>query len=152
MVALVREIGVDLVGEHSQIVFAGEGGDRFEIALAHRRARRVVRIAEDERLGVRSSVFAERIHREFEIVRLSGGDRYGLAAGEGHARHVRDVRWLGDRHPIAGIDERAEGDVDGLARAGGHEHLPVGIVVEIVALARALGDGLLSSIIPRLAV
>ncbi len=134
MVSLVGQRGVNFVREDEQIVFADERRDLREFVAGHRRAGRVVRVTQHEHLGVRRPRRFERVTGQYELVVRGGRNRKRVAARKRDARNVRDVRRLRNRNCVAGIDKRAHGEVDGLARSGSHQNLAIRIVLQIVSL------------------
>jgi len=140
VVAVVHQFGVDLVGQHRQVVVAGERGDPPELVVGHPCAGRVVRVTVQQVVGGLGTRRGQRLACQCEPVFGARGDGTHLAAGELHRRDVRDVRRLGDRDRVAGVNQRPTRQVDPFAGAGGDEHLLVGIVTHRAALPAVGGD------------
>jgi hypothetical protein len=122
-------------------VFDTELRDGRGLLGVHHRAGRVVRITEDERVGIGRPCIGHRLRRQEKVVVGAGRDGQWLAAREPDPRFVGDVRRLVDSDGIAVFEKGSQRKVDGLARTGGDEDLRLWIVLLIPPLD-VLGDGL----------
>ena len=66
-------------------------------------------------------------------------DQHRLAAERGEDVAVRRIAGIGQRHPVAGFEQRQERQDEAAGGAGGHHH-PAGIERQIVGLAVMAGD------------
>ena len=136
------EVAVDLVGADGELMLAHERGEAVELATIEDAGERVVRIAEQEHLGVRlragglelgpveGPAAALEHHLELQRVTL-GQDRRG---------HERRVDGDGRDDGLAGLARAADGGVDaGHERA--HERDPLGLDLPAVAATDVVDDG-----------
>src|SRR5437773_5285669 len=136
----VDEPVVDLVGIHEQVVLASDSGDAVDVLLEEHATGRVVRKAEQDRARAWRDRALDRGRRETEVLALLGRDRHRCAAGEDDARHVRDVRGVGEDDLVAVVEGRAERKVDRLGHADGHEDLALRVVADAAQLRGVLAD------------
>ncbi len=81
----------------------------------------IARQIQHEQFAARLPRGAERFGGEREVVLGERRHGHGHAMRERDARMIADVARLVKHHLVAGIDERAEGDVERLAHADGDE-------------------------------
>ena len=135
-VGTVGQAVVDFVGEHHDVGLADDVRNGLKLVAVHDGAGRIVRIGENEQLGARRDGGAERLGGQLEAVLDAGRERHGNAAGHLGERRVADEARLGNEHLFAGIDEGADGVVDGLRAADGDENFLVRVVAQLVLAAR----------------
>ncbi|SLH47802.1 Uncharacterised protein [Mycobacteroides abscessus subsp. abscessus] len=139
LVVVVDQVLVHLVGEHEQVVLAGQFGDRRQVGAAEHGAGRVVRGVDHEHPGARCDGRAQAVEVEHEAVAV--GDQVGGAAVGTRQRDgggVGVVVGLDEHHLLAGFDQPEQGGADRLGRADRHQHLGVGVVLGAVT-AGAVG-------------
>ena len=140
LLAAVREVAVDLVGDDDEVVLLGEGGDSEEVLARHDGARRVVRVADEQHLRFRRHVLLELVWRDAELVLNLGRHGDGLAAREDRAGLIGDVARLRDEDFVARREDGAHDEVERLADADRHEDVRVSIVGAVVLLLVVLGN------------
>ena len=140
VVAFEREFGVDLVRSNQEVLLDGELGDGLELGTVGGAAGRVRREIQDEQLAARLPGGAEGGWIERELVGSHGANRDGFGVAERDARRVAHVAGLVVEHLVAGIQGRAEQDVEGFGDANGAENLGLGIILRAVVLGDIAGD------------
>ena len=133
---------MDLVGADGELMLAHQGGEAVEFAAIEDARERVIRIAEQEHLGVRlragglelgpverpASVGED--HLELERIAL-GQDRRG---------HERRVDWRGGDDRLTRLAGAADGGVDARHERA-HERDPLGLDLPAVAATHMIDDG-----------
>ena len=152
VIAFEGELGVDLVGSDQQVLLDGELGDGLELGAIGGAAGRVGREVQDEQLaaGLPGGAQGGRIERE--LVGGDGADRDGLGVAERDARSVAHVAGLVVEDLVAGVERRAQEDIERLGDADGPEDLGLGIVFRTVItgdVARDLLAELLGAAVVR---
>ena len=138
----VGQLGVNLVGNDDDVRIPQHRRNGLEISFVHHRAGRIVGIGQYQRLGARRDGASQRVRRETELILLARDDRHGHAARKDHARAVRHIARVGQKHLVARLDQHAQRHVDALARADGHEHLGFRIIAHAEARAHIVAHGL----------
>lgn len=138
--AAVGELGVNLVRDDDDVRIPQHVRDRFQVLPAHDGAGRVVGVGQYERLGARGDGRAQGLRREAEFLFKAGHDGPRLRARKGDARRVGDVGGLRDEHLVPGGAQRAQTQVDALARADGDEDFLRRIVFHVAAAPDVLRD------------
>ena len=132
----IRAVGqavVDLVAVDEQVVAVGDAGQLVLDRVRQDRARRVARVAEEERLRPRRDRRLDGGGIEREVVLEPGRDPDRRPAGERDRGHVGDVRRLVQDHLVTGVAGRPQGEVDRFGRADGDEDLGRRVVADAVA-------------------
>ena len=140
LLAAVREVAVDLVGDDDEVVLLGEGGNREQVLARHDGARRVVRVADEQHLRLWRHVLLELVRRDAELILDLGRHGDGLAAREDRAGLIGDVARLRDEDFVARREDGAHDEVERLADADRHEDVRVSIVGAVVLLLVVLGN------------
>ena len=135
--ALVQELGVDLVRNDDQVVLLGERRDLADHVGRRDRAGGVVRRHQDEHLRPRRQPLLDLGRHESEALVLVGGYRHRHPVAQLHGGVVGGEAGRRDQHLVARLDEREHAEHDRLLHPRGDHHL-VGRVVEAV-LARQRG-------------
>ncbi len=89
--------------------------------------------------GVIFSFSAAAVRRE--VILHAGGDRDRHAEGHDDARRIADVARLVVEHFVAGIQQRAQGEVDRLGDADGDDDFGARIVGDAEVLLHVAADG-----------
>jgi len=103
--AVVQDSGIDLVGQHEEVMTDGELGDPLDVRGGQDAARRVGRRVDDEELRLRCDERGELADVEPELVLHPDRDRYGCAADEARERFVDRIARIRHDDLVAGIDE-----------------------------------------------
>ena len=140
LLAAVRQVAVDLVGDDDEVVLLGKGRDGQEILARHDGACRVVRIADEQRLRPGGHVLFELVRRDAELVLNLGRHGDGLAARENRAGLVGDVARLRDQDLVARREDGAHDEVERLADTDCHEDVGVGIIRAAVLVGVVAGN------------
>jgi len=156
------EFLVDLVGEDDEArgAFLGgagdDGGDVAEFGLGVHGAAGVGGRVEDEDTGAFGDGVVELLGGDFEVVVGSGFEFDDAGAGEFGLRAVGDPGGRGDddfggRLGVVGggVDERLEGEVEGLFAAGGDDDVVGSDAGELVVADEFVGDRLACGEIAR---
>ena len=141
MLALEGEFRIDLVGEDDEVVAADDVGDIQEFVAGHGAAGGIGGEVEHERLAARGDGAFEGRGGDGELVFGGAGNGDGDAVGQGDAGAVADVAGFVVDDFVAGIDDSAEGEVEGLGDADGDEDLGLGIVLDTEVPGDAGADG-----------
>ena len=136
LLAAVCELGIDLIRENEDIGAAKNVSDRLKVFLLHDTAGGVVGERKEQRLGLGSDGCLQSLCGELELIVSSGDNVYGNAARENYAGVISNVCGLGDNDFVALGDERADSEVDRLARADGNEYLAVRFIMDAVTLVQ----------------
>ncbi len=142
LVVAIDQPVIDLVAEHEQVVPLSDFGDGLELRPVEHGAGRVVRVAEEDRLGAGRDGPLDHRGRDPEVGCAGGADGDGGAAGELDARGVRDEAGLVVDDLVAGIEGGAQAGVDTLGGADRDEQLGAGIVGDAVSVLEVGGDQL----------
>ncbi len=137
--AVVDDVLVDLVGDGDDVPLAAERGHGLEVLAREDRAGRVVRIAQDDRLGP----VVERGGQLAEVeppVRRPERHEPRLGAGEDAVGPVVLVERLGQDHLVAGIDQREQRHQHRLGAAAGDGDLGLGVHPQAQVPVGVLGD------------
>ena len=129
----VVHLGVDLVADHVDVFVPQQGGQGLQMLLLHHRAGGVVGEGEDHGLGFRRDGLFQLRRGEAELVLGFGLHDHRLPARQPHQRRVADEAGLVDDDFVPGPEDRAEGQVDGLAAAHGDQNLLFRVVGEAEA-------------------
>ena len=114
---------VDLVGEQQQRVLAGDLDDPLEHLARVHRARRVVRVDDDDRLRARRHLGADVLEVGLPAVLLVAEVVHRRAAAEARHRGPQRVVRGGDQHLVALVEERLHHHRDELGDAVAEEHV-----------------------------
>ena len=128
MLRIVGQFRIDFVRQQQQVVLLAEIGDVLDVLLREHRARRVARKIQHQHARLRRHRLFEHGAREAELVLAPRFHAHGHAAGHDDGRPVAHEARLVVNHLVAGIEHRAQGDVDGLAHAHRHQRLLVPVV------------------------
>ena len=143
-VRAVREVLVDLVGDHPDAALdrpPADGGDLLGRADG---TRGVVRADEEEHLGAVGERRIELVDRHLEAGLLGGVDDLRHAAGEGDRLGIRRPVRRRDDHLVTRIAQRGEGGEHGVLAAVGDQHL--GSRALVAAVAHRLGGDRLAQL------
>ncbi len=116
-VAVVQRLVVDLVGQDDQLVLAGHLDDLPEHALGIQRAGRVVRVDDDDRLGVARHLALDVLDVGHPVGLLVAQVVHRRAAGQGHRGGVQRVVGRRDQHLVAAVEQRVQAHGDELGGA-----------------------------------
>ena len=141
MLAFVGQASVELVAYDGEVVSGRDFGHGFETGAVHRCARGVGGVSEEERFRVLGDTFGHVSGEQAEFVLGAGGDGTEAALGQGDGGLVGDVAGVGAEDFVAVVDERAEGDVEGLTGAAGNDDLGGGVVGNAVERVQLLTEG-----------
>src|SRR6266566_10164465 len=107
----------------------------LEVGRLDDRARRVVRVVEEEQVGSRGDLVRDRVEIRKEALRLLKRQVVELGAREERPRRVRRVTWIRREGDVAGV-EKCERDVpDGLLAAECRHDLRARIELDAEAVA-----------------
>ena len=123
-----HEVLVDLVGDGDHVVLAAQLGDQRQLLAGEDLAGGVVRRVEQQDLRVRGERGPKLVGVEGPIRRPEGHDPAGCPA-ECDPRGIRVVVRLEGDDLVAGPGQREHRGGEGLGRAGGDQHLAVGVEV-----------------------
>ena len=138
--AAVREVAVNFIRDDDEVVLLRKLRDGEEILARHDRARRVVRVADEQHFRLFRQMLLELGGSDAKFVLELRRHRDGHAACEDRAGLVRDVARLGDQHFVTRREQRAHREVECFADTDCHEHVGLGIVVRIIAVGIVLAD------------
>ena len=139
--ALERQLGINFVAQHDQIFFHRELRDGFDLRAVAGAAGGIARQIEHQNFAARLPRGAERIHGEREAVLGERRHGHGNAVRERDARRIADVARLMIHHLVAGIDERAAGEVEALADADGDDDFVFRRVADVEVFLHVAADG-----------
>ena len=132
MHAAVRHPVVELVGDDGKVVARSHLTNGEQVFAAHHRAGGVRWIAEQDRLRPRRHGSFQIRSKQTEVVRGVGRHRHELTAGHARRRQIRHVARVRAEHFVAGVQQRAQGDVERLARPARDDDLVLRVVVDAV--------------------
>ena len=122
--AVVDELAIDLVRDEIETAVATKRRDHFQLFARVDGARRIVRIADDDRARARRDrAFEDVARREMKPVASACGDRHDVESGHRREREVVRVERLDDEDVVAFIRARHECEEDRFAAAGRRENL-----------------------------
>ena len=139
VLALEDQVLVHLVGDHQQVVLAGQGGDPGELGPGEHRPGRVVRRVQQQQPGARGDGGPQRL----QVGAEPGGpqrDRDPGGARHGHAGGVGVVVGLERDGLVARLQERDQRGGDRLGGARGDQDLTVRVDVQAVEALLVGGD------------
>jgi len=139
--ALKRQLGINFVAQHDEIFFHRELRDGFDLRAVARAAGGIARQVEHQNFAARLPCGAERVHGEREAVLRKRRHGHGDAVRERDARRIADVARLVIHHLVAGIDERAAGEVEAFADADGDDDFIFRRVDDVEILLDVFADG-----------
>ena len=139
---VVGQFGVDLVGDHQDVVLGADARDHLNILFAQGGAGGVVGIIEDDGLGLGRDGRAELRLGDAELVLALRLDGDGHAVREGDQGAVRDVAGLVINDLVAGVGDGADGEVEGFADADGDQDFIGRVVHAAEFLFHIGGEGL----------
>ena len=96
------------------------GHDSFELFARHHRARRIVRVSDDNCLRFRRDRLFYTFGRKYKLVFGGTFHRNGSAARKRNARGIRNVGRLRHENFVPEVAHRAQGKVDCFARPDRH--------------------------------
>ena len=140
VVAFERQLGVDLVGSDQEILLDGELGDGLELGAVGGTAGRVRREVQNEQLATRLPGGAEGGRIKRKLVGGHSANRDGFGVAERDARRIAHIAGLVVEHLVAGVQGRAEQDIEGFGNADGAEDFGLGIVFRAVVFGDVAGD------------
>ena len=138
---VVGQFAVNLVGEDHEVVLDAKRRDLRQLLAGLRAAGWVGREIEHQHAAAGCDLRGDGFRRDAELVFRTGGDRHGNAVGEDDARVVAHITRLVVEHFIAGIQDGAQGQVDRLGNANGHDHLGLRIIRNAEMFLDVFGDG-----------
>ncbi len=132
---------VHLVGHHEQIVLDRQLGDERQLVAREHLAGRVVRRVQQDQLRPLRDRAAQLVGVE-PVAAVARGEQHRACDGTGErdARLVAVVHRLEHHDLVAGVEHAEQCSGERFGRAGRHEHLGVGVVLESVEAALVLGD------------
>ncbi len=119
-----------------------EVGDVLDVLFQENRAGRIAREVEHQHTRLRRDGLLQHGAREAELIFGTRLDADRHAAGHQDGRSVAHEAGLVVDHFVAGIGDRAQSDVDGLADAHRHENLRLRIVFRAELARDIAADGL----------
>src|SRR5208337_4285861 len=122
-IVLHDEFVVDFVGEDDQVVLASEFGNLFEHGARANGARGIVGIDEDDAAGAWRDLLANVVQIGLPAVFFIQIISVETDVELGQNGRVERIVGAGREQVVAGIEERGEADVDGLADAGGDKYI-----------------------------
>ena len=138
----VGQLGVDLVVDDHDVRVLQHLRDGLVVRARHDAAGGVVGVGQDQRLGFRRDGGAQRLGGQLEGVLHVRGDGHAFSAREGDTGHVGDIAGVGHQHLVAGLHQRADGQIDALAGAHRDQNLVLRVVLRAEALRLIAGDPL----------
>ena len=138
---LKGQLGVNLVGDHEQVVALGQAGDRLERLAGHRAAGGVGGEVQHERLGLGRDCLLDRLGGDGESVLSEARHGHRHAVGQRDAGRVADIARFVVNDLIAGIDDGPQRDVERLADADADEDLRLRIVAHAESPGDVAADG-----------
>jgi hypothetical protein len=112
--ALKRQLGINFVAQHDQIFFHRELRDGLDLRAVARAAGGIARQVQHQNLqpGCHAARNASTVSAKPSFANVGTGT--ANAVRERNARRIADVTRLVIHHLVAGIDERAAGEVERL--------------------------------------
>ena len=138
---LKGQLGVNLVGDHEQVVALGQAGDRLERLAGHRAAGGVGGEVQHERLGLGRDCLLDRLGGDGESVLGEARHGHRHAVGQRDAGRVADIARFVVNDLIAGIDDGPQRDVERLADADADEDLRLRVVAHAESPGDVAADG-----------
>ena len=138
--AAIGEGGVNLIGEHQQVVALHHPGHRLQVCPAHDSPCGVVGIGQNQQLCLVGDFLLQLLGGEAEAVfRLCLDDDRHTPR---HFRngHIAHKAGLGDEDLVPGLHQGAHAQVDGFAAAHGDQHLVLGVVLHVVVALDKVGN------------
>ena len=137
---VVGEFAVDLVGQHNEIVLHRKGGDLPQLLQRQDRSGGIGREVQHQDAGLVRDRLLQGVRAERELLLGTGGHGHGNAASQQDAGAVGDIAGLVVEDLVAGIEQGAERDVDGLGDTHGDDDFVVGVVGDGEMLLDVGGD------------
>ena len=100
----VDQLGVDLVGDHEQVVLDRQPGHEFHVFSREHAAGRVLGRVHDDQAGPRSHQSRQFVEVQAEVAVLAQADAHRHRADEVHERRVDGVAGVGQDHLVAAFD------------------------------------------------
>ena len=135
------QLCVDFIGDEDEVVAHHEVRNGLHVLALEHRARGVVREVHHQHPRAGRDLGLEGLHGEAEIVLHVSLHRHGHTVGHRNLRPIAHEAGLMIEHLVAGIQQRAQRDVQAFRGADRHEHLVRGVVVPAEAVAHVVGDG-----------
>ena len=129
MIALVGQLGIDLIRDHEQILFLDHLCDGFQIRPLHDRTRRVIRERQYQYLGLVRAGIAQFLRGQTEFVLCLQFDDHRFCPGQDRTGLIGYVAGLRDQHFVSRIDHRTQRDIDALGTADRHHDLMVVVIL-----------------------
>ena len=139
--AVVDQLIINFVSDDIHVPGDADVGQGPEHLPGVQHARGVGGRVKEDALGVVGNRFVQLLGRELEFVLLPGLGDDGDAAAHPNDLGIADPIGRGNDHLVAGVHQRADGEIDVVLGAGGDDHLRGG-VVKAAVLLHPLADGL----------
>ena len=117
MLSGVSQLAVDLIREHIQIILNDDIRDRFQIALLHHSARRVVGIGKHQDLGSGCDRSAQLFRFEPEFILVLKRNDYRFSVCQDRAGLIGYIGGLRDQNLVSLVDHSAEHEINSLRAA-----------------------------------
>ena len=140
VVEVVSELIIDLVADHEQIALLNDVCHRLQFFPCIRRAGRIARIVNHQRLDPLAASTLNLLRGELKAVGHVRFQCHDSAAGKFNNGAVRNVARLGNKDFVAGVDDRAHGEVKPFAHPDGDQGFLLGIIAEAEAVAKKPSD------------
>ena len=137
-----HEVAMDLVRADGELMLAHEGGEAVELPAVEDARERVVRIAEQEHLGVRLRAGGLELGPVERPATVSEHhlELEGVALGEDRRGHERRVDGRGSDDRLARLAGAADGGMDARHERA-HERDPLGLDLPAMAATHMVDDG-----------
>ncbi|MPM54682.1 hypothetical protein SDC9_101461 [bioreactor metagenome] len=129
MMLPVGQLAVDFIGDHHDIGAAQHLGNGLQVPPTHNAAGGVAGEGQQHGLGFGCDGSAQLLGGQPKFVLGLKLHIHRRASGHGDQRPVADKGGHRDNHLVPGIDEAAEGQVQRLAAAHGHENLAGKVII-----------------------
>ncbi|MNY15457.1 hypothetical protein D3C86_1486700 [compost metagenome] len=104
MSAAIRQLGINFIRNHDEIMFLHNLGDRLPILTAHNRSCRIAGITENEDFGTRSNLGFQPLGGKLEVVLPECLNAYGNPSAYCSNRRVGNIAGLRNKNFISGRD------------------------------------------------
>ena len=140
MLALIQQLGINLIGDDHKIVFHRNRSDLFQAFQRHHSPGRIAWKIQQKHLGPRCDLPAQHGRIERKSVFDFRLNRNRNAVRHPHFRRVGDETGFRIQHLVTGVEERPHGDIERFTDADGDDAFIFGTVRNVIIVAHITAD------------
>ena len=142
MLIAVSQFGINLIGDHEQVMLFDQGRDGLEILTCHDGTCRVIRERQDQNLGLFCNGFFQFRCRQAELIFSLQFNDHRFRTCQDCAGLIGYIGRLRDQHlfPFPGIDHGTQCQVDGFGTTHCYQHFFLRLIADADPSLQIIAD------------